>query len=115
MNLCLIEIDGLLQTNRLNLKDYKRMPQPKYEIAPQYSNRFIADQFSYNKDEMTQIHNQLSSMLSNEQRGVYNQIIDSVESETGGFFFLYGYGGTGKTFIWRTLSAGCNTPFPKTT
>jgi len=23
----------------------------------------------------------------------------------GGFFFLYGYGGTGKTFIWKTLSA----------
>ncbi|KAG5610801.1 hypothetical protein H5410_022082 [Solanum commersonii] len=26
-------------------------------------------------------------------------------TNSGGFFFLYGFGGTGKTFIWRTLSA----------
>ncbi|MCH84497.1 ATP-dependent DNA helicase PIF1 [Trifolium medium] len=29
----------------------------------------------------------------------------SVLSGYGKFFFLYGYGGTGKTFLWRTLSA----------
>ena len=45
-------------------------------------------------------------MLSDEQRGFYNQIVDSVESGTRGFFFLYGHGGTGKTFIWRMLSVG---------
>jgi len=28
----------------------------------------------------------------------------AVLSEVGGFFFLYGYGGTGKTFMWKTLS-----------
>jgi len=32
--------------------------------------------------------------------------MESVGSEDGGFFFLYGYGGTGKTFIWKTLSTG---------
>jgi hypothetical protein len=105
-NLCLIEIDMLLQTNGKSLDKYKRMPQPRYEIAPQYSNRFIADQLCYNKDEMERIHIQLSNLLSDEQRVVYNQIVDSVESGSGGFFFLYGYGGTGKTFIWKTLSAG---------
>jgi len=26
-------------------------------------------------------------------------------SQKGGMFFLYGYGGTGKMFIWRTLAA----------
>jgi len=31
--------------------------------------------------------------------------MESVSSEDGGFFFLYGYGGIGKTFIWKTLSA----------
>jgi len=30
--------------------------------------------------------------------------MESVGSDNGGFFFLYGYGGTGKTFIWKTLS-----------
>ncbi|KAL6517869.1 hypothetical protein OROMI_033570 [Orobanche minor] len=27
----------------------------------------------------------------------------AVDKGVGGVFFLYGYGGTGKTFIWRTL------------
>ena len=29
----------------------------------------------------------------------------AVLNDCGGFFFLYGYGGTGKTFIWNTLSS----------
>ncbi|XP_022023539.2 uncharacterized protein LOC110923789 [Helianthus annuus] len=30
---------------------------------------------------------------------------DTVNSNAGGVFFVYGYGGTGKTFMWKTLSA----------
>lgn len=30
--------------------------------------------------------------------------MNAVSSNEGGVFFVYGYGGTGKTFIWRTLS-----------
>jgi ATP-dependent DNA helicase PIF1 len=29
----------------------------------------------------------------------------AVENQQGGVFFLHGYGGTGKTFMWRTLSS----------
>ena len=28
----------------------------------------------------------------------------AASANKGGFFFLYGFGGTGKTFIWKTLS-----------
>ena len=31
--------------------------------------------------------------------------MDAVERNKGGIFFVYGYGGTGKIFIWKTLSA----------
>ena len=63
------------------------MPQPRYEIAPQYSNRFIADQLCYDKDEMARIHMKLSNMLPDEHRVIYIHIVDSVESGTG-FLFL---------------------------
>ncbi|GJY43931.1 CC-NBS-LRR resistance protein [Tanacetum coccineum] len=36
---------------------------------------------------------------------VYESVMSAVEMGDGGMFFLYGYGGTGKTFIWKTLSA----------
>jgi ATP-dependent DNA helicase PIF1 len=31
--------------------------------------------------------------------------MDAVNKKRGGVFFLHGYGGTGKTFMWRTLSS----------
>jgi len=40
-----------------------------------------------------------------EQQGVYERIMTRVDSKLPGLFFLYGYGGTGKTFLWRALSA----------
>ncbi|GKD56954.1 ALP1-like protein, partial [Tanacetum coccineum] len=32
------------------------------------------------------------------------KMIDNI-SEFGGVYFVYGYGGTGKTFLWKTLAA----------
>lgn len=43
--------------------------------------------------------------LTDEQRSVYEQIIGAVESKKGGVFFVYGFGGTWKTFLWNILSA----------
>lgn len=40
-----------------------------------------------------------------EQRLIFEKIMDAVNKQSGGVFFLHGYGGTGKTFMWRTLSS----------
>ena len=50
-------------------------------------------------------HEDLISKFTDEQKGVYDEIMQAVDGNRGGVFFLYGYGGTGKTFIWRSLSA----------
>ncbi|RZC20144.1 hypothetical protein D0Y65_006827 [Glycine soja] len=39
------------------------------------------------------------------QASIYKQIIQAVNKDEGGMFFLYGYRGTGKTFIWKTLAS----------
>ncbi|RZB57573.1 hypothetical protein D0Y65_046308 [Glycine soja] len=44
-------------------------------------------------------------MPTDQQTQIYNQIIQVVNKNEGGMFFLYGYGGTGKTFFWKTLVA----------
>ncbi|XP_031108559.1 ATP-dependent DNA helicase PIF1-like [Ipomoea triloba] len=36
---------------------------------------------------------------------IYNKVMSDVDTNKGGLFFVYGYGGTGKTFLWKTLSA----------
>ncbi|XP_057458980.1 uncharacterized protein LOC130749617 [Lotus japonicus] len=54
---------------------------------------------------MVKIHDELVSSLTSEQKIVYKNVLKVVLSDNGGFFFLYGFGGTGKTFVWNTLSA----------
>ncbi|XP_019263781.1 PREDICTED: uncharacterized protein LOC109241497 [Nicotiana attenuata] len=69
------------------------------------SNRLIWDELHYNKCVLADEHQQLVKNLTHEQESVYEKIIRDVNEDKGGFFFLYGFGGTGKTFIWRTLSS----------
>ncbi|XP_057418241.1 uncharacterized protein LOC130712422 [Lotus japonicus] len=54
---------------------------------------------------MVKIHDELVSSLTSEQKIVYKNVLDVVLSDNGRFFFLYGFGGTGKIFVWNTLSA----------
>jgi hypothetical protein len=46
----------------------------------------------------------LSSLLNEEQRVAYDEIISTIDSKRGGLFFVDGPGGTGKTFfLYRAL------------
>ncbi|KAK7300142.1 hypothetical protein RJT34_10977 [Clitoria ternatea] len=45
------------------------------------------------------------SSLNRDQKNAYEVIMEAVHQNKGGFFFLYGYGGSGKTYVWNTLSA----------
>ncbi|CAH9080016.1 unnamed protein product [Cuscuta epithymum] len=104
-NLALIEIERLLQSYGRSLKDYYPMPLPRGDITQSNVNRLICEELRYNKNEMKGLHDSLTCNLTAEQREVYDIVIDAVHTNTGGVFFVYGYGGTGKTFVWKTLSA----------
>lgn len=43
----------------------------------------------------------VSNELTSKQKSVYDKIMTTVDEDKGGLFFLYGHGGTGKTFIGR--------------
>jgi len=44
-------------------------------------------------------------LISDEQASIFDNIMCVVASQLGGVYFLYGYGGTGKKFMWKTLSS----------
>lgn len=104
-NLCLIEIEKLLMCNGRSLKDHKTLPYLVFDELLAQPNKFIADELNYDKDQQGQLHQSLLEKLTDEQYDVYATIMKSVEGQDGQFYFLYGYGGTGKTFMWKTLSA----------
>ncbi|KAL3628085.1 hypothetical protein CASFOL_028187 [Castilleja foliolosa] len=69
------------------------------------SSRLILDELNYDRKALSLEHAKLHLIMTSEQKGVYSKIMSVVESNNGGMFFVYGYGGTGKTYLWRTLSA----------
>ena len=91
--------------NGRSLQEFVCFPQLDPSHSSLFQNRFIMDELNYNKDEMAKEHMPLLKCLTAEQLNVYEENVSSVESGNSGFFFLYGYGGTGKTLMRRTLSA----------
>ncbi|XP_061365402.1 uncharacterized protein LOC133308732 [Gastrolobium bilobum] len=104
-NITLAEIDKVLQSNRKCLSDYPSMPCITGESLLDMQNRLVLDELLYDRFFCVEEHKRLMSSLTDEQKFVYDKIISAVSVGTWGFFFLYGFGGTGKTFIWNTLSA----------
>ncbi|XP_019182314.1 PREDICTED: uncharacterized protein LOC109177372 [Ipomoea nil] len=75
-NFALHEIQIMFSTMGNSLKDFPLMPNDK-----------------------------LVHQLTEEQRAIYGEVLQDAENNLGGLFFVYGYGGTGKTFLWRALSS----------
>ncbi|XP_057719476.1 uncharacterized protein LOC130933887 [Arachis stenosperma] len=69
-------------------------------------NRLICDELRYDRRKLTVEHADYMQKLTDEQKIVYEKIMVAVNSGEGGVFFVYGYGGTGKNFVWKTLATG---------
>ncbi|KAH1086548.1 hypothetical protein GYH30_018184, partial [Glycine max] len=93
-NLVLLEIEELLQANQRSLRDYPSMPYPEDANCPAYlDNSLILVELNYNNEELRSEFEHLFSHMT------------AVNKDEGGMFFLYGYGSTGKTYIWKTLAS----------
>ncbi|XP_020251238.1 ATP-dependent DNA helicase PIF4-like, partial [Asparagus officinalis] len=105
-SLALTEIEKILCRNGKTLGDYPSLQVPESINLNDFHNKLIQDELNYNKESLAIEHTELLSSLTTEQRHVYDRIIDAVFENNGGVFFVYGYGGTGKTYLWRTLTSG---------
>ncbi|KAL9156089.1 hypothetical protein ABFS82_09G049500 [Erythranthe guttata] len=103
-NYALIEIEKILQSNGKSLRNFDSMPMPLHS-SNDTENRSVLDELDYDVIAMAEELKPYLFSITDEQRKVYDIIMDALSKNSGGMYFLYGHGGTGKTFIWRTLSA----------
>ncbi|XP_071726239.1 uncharacterized protein [Rutidosis leptorrhynchoides] len=104
-NLALARIEKQLNRSGSTLKNITNMPFPDYEFIQQSCNMLIQDELSYDKETLREEHQSFLSTMTSEQKLAYDTIIASIDNDESQLFFLYGYGGTGKTFVWKTLAA----------
>ncbi|XP_071688036.1 uncharacterized protein [Rutidosis leptorrhynchoides] len=102
-NYCLVEIEAILNKNGKSLADYPDLPQPDQSLLTHKDNRLIREELNYNLQEMRTLHTTLHNSLTPEQLAIYEKVIAAVTQKKGGLFFLYGPGGTGKTFVYNTI------------
>ncbi|GKB34914.1 ATP-dependent DNA helicase PIF1-like protein [Tanacetum coccineum] len=95
----------MLICNNKSLKSIPGMPYPNHEYTMDSYNRLIYDELSYNQDELREQHQRLFVSLTEEQKHIYATVMEAVDKDKGGMFFVYGYGGTGKTYLYKTMSA----------
>ncbi|XP_052619576.1 uncharacterized protein LOC111881827 [Lactuca sativa] len=104
-NLTLFEIEQILLRNNSSLKNYRRMPYPDLDSVSSSNNRLIAEELDYDIPNLKNDFDRFFVSLTDEQRNIFQDIMAKVKNNKGGVFFIYGYGGTGKTFLWKTISA----------
>ena len=105
-NHALYEIEKLLQRFGKSLGDYAQMPLPDMSLLPKNTNRLIQEEMSYDILALRKEHEILLDGLNHEQKNIYASIMQAIATDSGGYFFVYGHGGTGKTHLYKTILAG---------
>ena len=59
---------------------------------------------SYDAEQLQNEHNTLYAGLNNDQRRIYTTVINAVNVEARGLFFIYGHEGIGKHICTRQFS-----------
>lgn len=104
-NLGLSKIEKLLRRNGSSLAGLLNAPVLDEDAAAKDKNHLLVAERSYDRKKMRELHEALLSTVTDEQRQVYEKIYTAVNEGLGGMFFVYGFGGTGKTFLWSLLGA----------
>ncbi|XP_057456739.1 uncharacterized protein LOC130747739 isoform X2 [Lotus japonicus] len=104
-NITLMLIEELLQSNRRSLKDFPSMPYPQGYVTNRLGNKLIYAERDYDTTKLNEEFQNYFKSLTDEQRTIFDTIMKAVSDEQGGMYFLYGHGGTGKTFMWKTLAS----------
>jgi DNA replication protein DnaC len=100
---CLFLIEKDLCHNGSSLSSFPSMLVAQKNWNDSSINEYIVEQLAYDTENELFLADQNIALFNNDQKNVFDQITDTVHSQNGRGFFLHGPGGTGKTFIYKTL------------
>jgi len=99
----LYEIDQVLIRNEHCLKDFPMLPKSNYVPSVHGGNQLVQEKLAYDQHSLTTNADNAEDTLNDDQRSAYETILNAMTNKEGKLFFVYGSGGTGKTFVWTTL------------
>ncbi|KAI3505740.1 hypothetical protein L1887_27949 [Cichorium endivia] len=102
----LLELEKYLNasTPSKSLSDFQ-LPIPSSSTYAVLGNRLLLEETNYDKSLLQHQHEQMVCKLNYDQLAVYNRICTDVTDGKQSLIFVYGHGGTGKTFLWSVVLA----------
>ncbi|CAN1256870.1 ATP-dependent DNA helicase PIF1 [Linum perenne] len=94
---------GLLSNdNEWNLAHYG-LPMPTHWTSQLATDDLISQQLQYDTSVEARLYNSYEVLLNTCQRTAHDAVVSALSSSNGKLFFLYGHGGTGKTYLYNCL------------
>ena len=96
-------IDHDLREHGMSLSSFPSMPSVEANWQDHRVNPYISEQIAYNPNNELRLAEDNIPMLNDDQRLAFDTIFVSTCAQDGKVFFIHGPGGTGKTFLYKTL------------
>ncbi|OMP08509.1 DNA helicase PIF1, ATP-dependent [Corchorus olitorius] len=101
-NQLLLLLEDEFRKHSTSLEEYN-LPLPLRTATTNIGDRLLDEELDYDRVQLEMDYLSMLSSLNEEQRNVYMEVRESVDNGSGGMYFVYGSGGTGKTYLWTTL------------
>ena len=96
-------IDDILHDSGHALSEFPSMPLSQFNWSSTIGNRLISQQMNFDPAYEAATAHQLLSSLNKDQQYAFNKIWQSITRNEGRSFFIDGFGGCGKTYLYQTI------------
>ncbi|XP_044591486.1 uncharacterized protein LOC123269716 [Cotesia glomerata] len=104
-NQCLILLEDIVTSmSGKSLLEFG-LPEPLREQSNVINNRQYMNELAYDVSQLIEAVSVGVSKLNDDQKQVYDEVLNNIDSNSGKLFFLDAPGGTGKTFLINLLLA----------
>ncbi|GJZ81100.1 DNA helicase [Tanacetum coccineum] len=99
----LFDIEAILNSYSKSLKDFG-LPMPPKRLLDILRNRFLMEERNYNRELLEKEKETLIPSLNEDQKLILDEVLNAVTNNQQKLIFVYGHGGTGKTFLWKSIT-----------
>ncbi|GJW17068.1 DNA helicase [Tanacetum coccineum] len=99
----LFDLERMLNPYSKSLQDFG-LPMPPEDMLLILQNRLLMEETNYDPDVLA-AEKKLIPRLNKDQRLIFNEITYAARCNVQKLIFVYGHGGTGKTFLWKAVTS----------
>ncbi|KAM2134401.1 hypothetical protein ACFX1R_004418 [Malus domestica] len=95
-NSLVYELEKLFVVSNSSLSKH-HLPVPNKDLMDRLKNRSLREELNYDTESLKKQHSLLMAQLNQEQKIVYDSVIEVVDGNKPGLFFVHGHGGTDRS------------------